>query len=416
MWIVRQSRQLVKKAIGIDLETVGNSSLARGLKERMAKTGLTEEVRYFDFLQNSPKELEALVELIVVSETWFFRDEKPFNVLQQYVREEWLPSKPATPIKILSLPCSTGEEPYTIAMALLDIGLSPEQLGIDAFDISRLALEKARRAVYRNNSFRSRDLGFRDRYFQLTEEGYVLAEKVRSSIAFAQGNILAPGFASGKGPYHAVFFRNLMIYLAPAQQDEAMAVVDRVLSPSGILFVGHAESLQPINKGYAPVRFPFGFAYRKLSPDGQRPTPQRPDIRQNGEPSPMNVGYAALGASKLPRKPLEPQSAAAKTDALALAFEMADQGRTGEARKLCETAMESRPPRAAAYYLLGLLLEAQGLTTEAEKSLQKAVYLEPDHVDALAHLALATERRGDAKAAELIRQRVRRVEDKLARD
>ena len=412
MWIVRQSRQLVKEAIGIDLETVGNSSLARGLKERMAKTGLTEEVRYFDFLQNSPKELEALVELVVVSETWFFRDEKPFNVLQQFVREEWLPSKPATPIKILSLPCSTGEEPYTIAMALLDIGLSPGQLRIDAFDISGLALEKARRAVYRNNSFRSRDLGFRDRYFQLTEEGYVLAEKVRSSIAFAQGNILAPGFASGKGPYHAVFFRNLMIYLAPAQQDEAMAVVDRVLSPSGILFVGHAESLQPINKGYAPVRFPFGFAYRKLSPGGQRHASQRPDIRQNGESPPMNVGYA----SKLPRKPLEPQSAAAKTDALALAFAMADQGRTDEARKLCETALESRPPRAAAYYLLGLLLEAQGLATEAEKSLQKAVYLEPDHVDALAHLALAAEWRGDAKAAELIRQRVRRVEEKLARD
>jgi SAM-dependent methyltransferase len=179
MWILRQTQKLVQTAIGIDLESVGGYSLTRGLKERMAKCGLTDEASYLDRLRNSPQELEELVELIVVPETWFFRDEKPFNVLQKYVQEEWLPSKPSAPIKILSLPCSSGEEPYTIAMALLDIGLTPEQLQIEAFDISRHALEKALGAVYHGNSFRSREMGFRDRYFRLTEEGYVLDEKVR---------------------------------------------------------------------------------------------------------------------------------------------------------------------------------------------------------------------------------------------
>jgi chemotaxis protein methyltransferase WspC len=94
---------------------------------------------------------------------------------------------------------------------------------------------------------------------------------------------------------------------------------------------------------------------------------------------------------------------------------MADQGRTDEARKLCEAALASRPPPADAYYLLGLLQAAHGLAAEAESCLQKAVYLEPDHVQALAHLALNAQWRGDAKAAELFRQRARRAEAKQAR-
>ena len=421
MRIIQQTQQLVKATIGIDLDTVGNSCLTRGLKERMAQSGMEDEASYLELLRNSPMELEELVEYIVVPETWFFRDEKPFNALQQYVKEEWLPTKPFGPIKILSIPCSTGEEPYTIAMALLDIGLSPEQLKIDAVDISKIALEKARRAIYRANSFRSRDIGFRDRYFRQTEDGYVLDEKIRRTVAFAHGNILSPGFFIGKGPYHAVFFRNLMIYLAPPQQDKAMAVIDRLLDPSGILFVGHAESLQPINKGYTPVRYPFGFAYRKNQHAGHKATIHPLGSAQHRASRQQSAGLAGLAVRsplKPSRKPAElrPAVTTAKSDPLALAFELADKGKTDEARKLCEMVLDSHPPRAEAYYLLGLLLETQGLAAESERCLQKAVYLEPEHVDALAHLALAAAWRGDAKSADLFRQRARRAEEKFTRD
>ena len=418
MRIVKQTQQLVKASIGIDLETVGGSSLARGLMERMAKSGIQDEARYLELLRSSSKEMEELVEHLVVPETWFFRDDKPFNALQHYVQEEWLPSKPVGPLKILSLPCSTGEEPYSIAMALLDIGIAPERFRIHAYDISKLALEKARRAVYRLNSFRSKDMGFRGRYFFTSDEGYVLDEKVRRTVEFTHGNILSPGFSSGKGTFHVVFFRNLMIYLAPQQQDEAMAVIDKILDPAGILFVGHSESLQPISKGYSPVRYPFGFAYRKPSHGAQRsPSPRlnaahQPTTRNQSTPA----GVYDKSTDRKPKK-LETQAPIppAKADTLALAFDLADKGRTDEARKLCEEVLELQPPRADAYYLLGLLLETEGLAIEAERCLQKAVYLEPEHIDALAHLALAAEWRGDAKAADLYRQRVRRAEEKLAR-
>ena len=193
-----------------------------------------------------------------------------------------------------------------------------------------------------------------------------------------------------------------------------MAVIDRLLSPGGLLFVGHAESLQPINRGYSPVRFPFGFAYRKHVQVGERKTSRHPERR----PQCQNA-RTADGPSVRPHpKTGEPQhrpAPAGSTDPLALAFAMADQGRTDEARKLCEAALALRPPPADAYYLLGLLQEAHGLAAEAERCLQKAVYLEPDHVQALAHLALNAQWRGDAKAAELFRQRARRAEAKQAR-
>lgn len=127
MKIIQQTRDIIKASIGIDLEASGCSALERGLRDRMLRSGLTDEESYLNRLRGSPKELDELVELVVVPETWFFRDEKPLNYLQKYVLEEWLPTKPASPIKTLSIPCSSGEEPYTVTMALLDIGLTIEQ-------------------------------------------------------------------------------------------------------------------------------------------------------------------------------------------------------------------------------------------------------------------------------------------------
>ena len=413
MPILTEIKELVKASIGIDLRTLGSSSsLARGLRERMAICGLTDESGYLYLLQNSPSELRELVEFIVVPETWFFRDEKPFHCLQKFVVDEWHPSPSSAPLNILSIPCSSGEEPYTISMALLDIGLTPEQFRIEAYDVSRCALAKAQRAVYQGNSFRSRDTGFRDRYFQLTMEGYKLDDQVRRSVIFVQGNILAQGFASGKGPYHAVFFRNLMIYFGAAQQEQAMTVVDKLLSSRGILFVGHAESSQAINRGYAPVRFPFGFAYRRRSQAEQRKPPSISTFKQRDAFSADELDQLRTKVSRTVPKPLPKQMS--KIDPLALAFEKADKGLTDEARELCEAALNLQPSCADAYYLLGLLLQAQGNDqAEAEKCLLKAVYLEPDHYQALAHLAMAAELRGDTKAAGLFRQRAHSAEKKV---
>src|SRR4051812_11405689 len=164
----------------------------------MKTLGITDVRAYESLLKPSGAEWTELLETIVVKETWFFRDGEPFQTFARLVRERWLGYQTKRPVRVLSLPCSTGEEPYSLVIALLEAGVKPEMFQVDAVDISARALIKARRALYGPNSFRGKDISFRDRYFHHTKEGYVLCPAVRSAVRFIEGNILDPNFLPGK--------------------------------------------------------------------------------------------------------------------------------------------------------------------------------------------------------------------------
>ena len=124
----------------------------------MRELGLDDLAAYERRLSQSELELQELIEEVVVAESWFFRDERPFQWFRDYVRQRWLndPSRP--PLRVLSLPCAGGEEPYSIAMTLLDLGLPARRFRIDAVDVSARRLAIARRGVYSANAFRGPDL------------------------------------------------------------------------------------------------------------------------------------------------------------------------------------------------------------------------------------------------------------------
>ena len=148
-------------------------------------------------MRASPVELQALIEAVVVPETWFFRDREAFSTLARLVQEA-SPTAHADGVRrILSLPSSTGEEPYSIAMALFDAGVPADRFSIDAIDISAHAIAVARRATYGKNSFRGHDLGFRARYFDATATGHRLADRVRRPGAFPAGQPAGAGFLDG---------------------------------------------------------------------------------------------------------------------------------------------------------------------------------------------------------------------------
>ena len=117
-------------------------------------------------VHSSELELQALIEEVVVSESWFFRDERPFDCLREYIRKRWLDNPLQPPVRVLSLACAGGEEPYSIAMVLQDLGLPARRFEIDAVDISNRGLAVARRGVYSLNAFRGVDADFRARYFR----------------------------------------------------------------------------------------------------------------------------------------------------------------------------------------------------------------------------------------------------------
>jgi len=196
----------------------------------------------------------------------------------RFVREEWLPRNPDGPIRLLSAPCSTGEEPYSLVMALLDAGLPARRIRVDAIDISERALERARHGVYAKNAFRGVDLGFRERHFEITGEGARISDVVRDCVHFQQGNLLDTGLLAAAPVYGVIYSRNLLIYFDPPAQRRAAQALRRMLSPAGWLFVGPSEPPLLTAHGFALARLPMAFALR--APLEQSAPPGHKNCRQ----------------------------------------------------------------------------------------------------------------------------------------
>lgn len=411
---------LLKESMGLDSASIGSSSIERAVRTRMTQLGAATLREYWQQLAASPDELQELVELVVVPETWFFRDPEAFVELARIAAGARRASPEARVLRLLSLPCSTGEEPYSMAMALRDAGLPAESFTIDAADISAHALARARHAVYGNNSFRGADLAFRGRHFEQTAHGYGVSDSIRKSVRFHRGNMHDDDFLAGAEPYDAIFCRNLLIYFNEATQLRAVAVIERLLRPTGVLFVGPAETILFLNRDFVSVKAPMAFALRR-SPKATAPSaPARP--RPPASPPLVTKASPALAAKATPvrvarqvaRVDADAQAAKRRPpvpapDAMDRAFELADQGLLAEAAALCEADLREHGPSARAFYLLGLIHSADGLLTAADRCYRKALYLDKNHHDALLHLAALLEQQGETREATVLRQRARRV-------
>ena len=418
---------LLRQTMGLDASTIGSSIITRAIERRMAECNLPNMASYLERLQASKEEMQALIENVIIPETWFFRDQEPFNFLRKYATSEWFPSqtknKITSPVlRILSIPCSTGEEPYSIAIALLEAGLQAKSFHIDAVDISQNSLAKAKRAIYSKNSFRSSDLTFRERYFETRADGYKLCELVANTVNFIQGNLLKDNFLWEQLHYDVIFCRNLLIYFDDSTRKQAIKTLDRLLNKQGLLFVGHSETRQILASGFVSVRHPLAFAHRKAeepSSLGILPIPTLTTYKPIKIPAPSisNTFFPTNNRQPSLNQYLDNQQLATtvrlqsneQLSLLQKAKDLADQGQLNEAVKLCETYLTEHPLSAEAYLLCGQVYQAMGNNAQAEQHFKKTVYLEPNHYEALIHLALIKECQGDLEQAAILRQRVQRV-------
>ncbi|WP_341528649.1 CheR family methyltransferase [Nostoc sp. UHCC 0302] len=414
---------LLNQAIGLDPDTVGSNRIARAVENRRLDCKLPDIESYWARLQTSALELEELIELLIVPETWFFRDGKPFDYLKTYVTDQWrlLPNR--NTLQLLSVPCSTGEEPYSMAIALLEVGLHPQQFAIDAIDISHRSLAKAKRGLYTKNSFRGEAWRERERYFQQTAEGYELCQSVRELVNFQQGNVMTSLVLTQK-QYDIIFCRNLLIYLQSEACLQVLAAIDRLLRPGGLLFVGASETGKIVADQYTSIRQPFTFAYRKSESSlpqleslniiqSQSATPQNP-VKQ-----PLGVkNYSAFHSQQIQKSNISASlngSSSQSTPSVDLQTvrKLADEGRSPEAMTLCKSYLIHHPTSAAAYLILGALYQADQQNHQAEQCFQRAIYLEPTSYQALVHLALLKEHQGDTVGAKIIQQRIQRLQSGL---
>ncbi|PSL94799.1 protein-glutamate O-methyltransferase CheR [Pseudomonas sp. R9.37] len=401
----------LKERIGLDVASVGEAIIERAVRQRSQAVLAQTPEAYWRHLQSSHDEQQALIEAVIVPETWFFRYPESFATLARLAKARLAEIKQMRALRILSLPCSTGEEPYSIAMALLDAGLAPHQFKVLGLDVSPLSVERAKRGVYGKNSFRGSDIEFRERHFTEEADGFHIADRVREQVRVQVGNLLDPGLLANEPSYDFVFCRNLLIYFDQPTQKQVFDVLKGLTHLDGVLFIGPAEGSLLGRHGMRSIGVPQSFAFSRhfepVKPEPvfvpvPAPVPQRSAAPIPVKPRP----FSTVSAQGLPVK--APHTDAG--DLLSRIATLANEGKSAEARAACEQYLSNHPPAAQVFYWLGLLSDVAGSALEAQGYYRKALYLEPQHPQALMHLAALLESQGDSAGARRLQARAGRSE------
>ena len=401
---------MLRETVGLDVASVGITLIERVVQQRVRANHLQDISQYAELLQNCKLEQQNLVEAVVIPETFFFRYPQSFAAFRQIAAEQFLFGTPK--IRTLCVPCSTGEEPYSIAMTLLDAGLPLQNFQTDAVDISRHSLEIARLGIFGSHSFRGSEPKFSNQYFQKTDAGLRLSDRVRRCVTFEQGNVLEEPFRFGSEPYNFIFCRNLLIYLDSQAQSRALRKLAKTFNGGGTIICRFGGNGPPESTRFLLREIGDGFCFSQ-----ERVGRFSPPLSKRKEPkiwSPAGVDRSEAYRkphSKLPQKAALPTLKQAKklVPDLAFAEQLADKGQLREAAEICGASLRHHGPSARVFHLLGLLHDCAGDQFQAGEFYRKALYLDPDHYDTLIHLALLEDKSGRTAAAKVLKNRARRV-------
>lgn len=422
--------EFLRQKIGLNPESIGTESVEKLVIDRMTMSGAVSVEEYINKVNTSSAEQKILIESVVVSETSFFRNKVPFVTLQNYLERFVLNKKTVKPIRILCLPCATGEEPYSIAMVLLDMKLPAQKFFIYAADISEQALQIAKSGMYSPYSFRGKDIAFRSKYFSEKDGGYLLRQEVRDAVQFGQDNILADDFLSAHKPYDIIFCRNLLIYFDDSTKEKAIKALASRLAEDGVLFVGHAEGAKIPQFGFVGLDYPMSFAFaRTMHAKVINDSLNKSSAVQNNAALHVPIVHSAVKPQSAPpvrraaptdneyekNKKGEEESRRRSNDkGIAEAMKLADRGAFGEVVAICEGLLAQGAESAEVYYLLGQAAGETGNGLMAEEYLKKAIYLDADFHDALMYLSILFDRLGSHEKAATFRRRAERVHQRNA--
>jgi chemotaxis protein methyltransferase CheR len=256
--------ELITQQFGITFPEHKREMLEARLRGRLQALHLPRFLDYYLQLQRDTNgERKKLAELVTNNETYFFRESQQFEALFDEAMRH--PGRGRS-FRILCAGCSSGEEPYTLAILGLRnaAGLGGRTLRVDAFDVDTARLEMARRAEYGRSSLRSLSREQIGLYFNpLERERWSLRPAFREGVRFGWGNILDPATFSAGGPYDVIFCRNVLIYFSEAALRSAVRHFAAVLRPGGLLFLGVAESIIGLTEQFETVRLQRAIAYRR---------------------------------------------------------------------------------------------------------------------------------------------------------
>lgn len=247
-------KALIYQKSGITLGPHKVALVSSRIAKRMRTLNMDDHEEYFKHVVNdqTSEELVHLLDTISTNVTSFFREDAHFEVLADLVRQWDVRNKPA--FRIWCAASSTGEEPYTIAVSVLEaLGGHHPDFRILATDISTRVLDTARAGEYPASKLDPVPRAIREKYFERNGGGYRIKADVRRIISFHRLNLSETPFPM-KGPMDAVFCRNVMIYFDTAVRTRLLQEVHRLLKPGGYLMIGHSENLTGLNVRFNVVK------------------------------------------------------------------------------------------------------------------------------------------------------------------
>jgi chemotaxis protein methyltransferase CheR len=264
-------REFFYRKTGIHFEDSKRYFVDSRLIDRMAATDSTSFNSWFSVLRSEPSgaEMQQLINVMTVNETYFLREDYQFAALVNSVLPEVVARKrDRSPIRIWCMPSSSGEEAYTVAMVLLErwAALEAWDVEIISSDIDTAVLTKARNGHYLERSVAPLPPSWLAKYFDRTAQGWQISDSLRGAVEFTRCNLCRPEDTATYRRFDVIFCRNLLIYFDDASRRIAAEALYDALNPGGYVMLGHSESMSRITSVFRVRRFPDALAYQK--PEG----------------------------------------------------------------------------------------------------------------------------------------------------
>jgi len=410
---LNQIKLMVKNSIGLDSSTIGDTTIEKIILQRMHQCEIKQFKDYLQHITHSQQEFNDLLETTVIPETWFFRDIRPYEFIHKHIQKQLLSNKSAH-FKILSIPSSTGEEPYSLTMYLLDKGITESSFTIDAIDVSQRALQLAQNAIFGKNSFRGKHYhAYQHKHFSRDGDFYQLNQNIRDKTTFHNLNILHKQ-QSFKYKFDFILCRNLLIYFDSDTKLNAFNNLSELIKDDGYLFIGHSEFGAIPDNLFQNTGFGQAFALIKHSHSDYKEKPfvtgQKNNPDKNIKPTTKKKStHKNSSFKKLIIDTTDKKQTIDKDQILLQVRELANAQNFTEAKAHCQLYTKSFGEDIDILYLLGLISSSENNDSDAETHLRKGLFLEPKHYDSLIHLSLILEKKGDIKNATLFKKRAHKT-------
>ena len=409
-------QEYINRESGLVFNDSTRNSLRISLIARMRYKGFDNYEQYYKYMvlhPDGPTEFRNLITLLTINETSFFRNASHFDVLGEHIIPELLNMNIDKNISIWSAGCSTGEEPYSIAIALQETLRDIDDWNVEilATDIDKKALARAMEGIYKPKALRNTDDKYINKYFEKNDKFYRIGDRVKNMVSFDYINLadnIAP--LPLKGSWDIIFCRNVLIYFKPELIETIIKGFSDSMKDNGYLFIGFSEMLAGNNKSFRPARFDEVFVYKKqgalaaakkqdkkLSPainvQHMKEEASRAHLEERERANSLYSEAFEIFIKEDFDTALEKVKESLKLDpfnpySLILSARIYfEREQYVDAWEACDSAINLAAFLAEAHYILGIVYEKYNLIEHSVRELNKSIELKPSFI--MARFALA---------------------------